>query len=220
MRSSLESQVGGGDKTEDSSWERLWNANNHRVAAQAALICGATPHVAHLVHWKSDFATRDVPGQAKIHPSSVNFDHSKRAHWYLYSELRSTRQPYLHITTAVSPLELALFSDSSVLDLSHDNEVHDDENLDGTEGKTNKPSITTPKDNRYDNVWSFIVDQWVPVDVAHKSQRETFLQLKGLLMHDMLQQVAGDPKAFLENEDFAQLILHVLAAIEHQRIQT
>eukprot|EP00529_Nitzschia_sp_RCC80_P008148 CAMPEP_0113474346 /NCGR_PEP_ID=MMETSP0014_2-20120614/18534_1 /TAXON_ID=2857 /ORGANISM="Nitzschia sp." /LENGTH=1187 /DNA_ID=CAMNT_0000367185 /DNA_START=121 /DNA_END=3681 /DNA_ORIENTATION=- /assembly_acc=CAM_ASM_000159 len=92
----------------------IFNANERRVAAQAALICGATPHIAHLIGGKGSFATRDAPGTARIHPNSINFDHSRRCHWYLYHELRTTKVPYMHVTTAASPLELALFCDSSV----------------------------------------------------------------------------------------------------------
>lgn len=95
-----------------ANWD-AFNSNGHRVAAQAALICGATPHIAHLVAGKGSFATRDAPGTARIHSSSVNFDHSRRSHWYLYHELRTTKVPHLHVTTAASPLELALFCDSS-----------------------------------------------------------------------------------------------------------
>jgi hypothetical protein len=53
----------------------------------AALICMATPHIAHLVNGKMDFAARDVAAYARIHPSSINAGLKRRAHWYLYDEL-------------------------------------------------------------------------------------------------------------------------------------
>lgn len=89
----------------------LWNANSSRVAALVGLICAATPHIAHLTGGRSNFSTRDIVAKAKIHPSSANFQNDRRVHWYVYHELRTTKEPYLHVTTATSPLELALFAE-------------------------------------------------------------------------------------------------------------
>jgi hypothetical protein len=185
-------------------WDK-WNANNHRVSAQAGLICGATPHIAHLVNGRSDFATRDVAGFAKIHPSSVNFCHDRRAHWYMYQELRTTNAPYLHVTTACSPLELALFSDSTG-NWSGEEDVDDlDEHYESL--------YDEPSDD-----WLFIADQWVPIDVSAESQRQTFTRLKRMLTFDMLQQVVQDPGAFVDNQKYECLVLFVLAAIDLQRL--
>jgi HrpA-like RNA helicase len=177
-----------------------WNANGHRVGAQVGLICGATPHIAHLVNGQFDFATRDVAGGARIHPASTNFGKkAKRAHWYVYHELRTTKLPYLHVTTAVSPLELALFSDWS------SSEPDDKEEIDDIE--------LTENDD-----WCFVADQWVPVDVSSLGQRATFMRLKQLLMHDILQQVAQDPMSVLTDSDYEKLVLYVLSAIEQHRL--
>lgn len=179
-----------------------WNSNCDRVAAQVSLICGATPHIAHLVNDTTDFATRDVAGTAKIHPTSVNSDRRKRAHWYVYHELRATKAPYLHTTTAASPLELALFSDPS----SPINAGHTDMSRAGC------------LDDLYgDDNWLFNADQWVPCVVSDPSQHSAFVKLRRLLLNDMLQQVAHDPTEFASNSSYAQIVLFVLSAVEQQR---
>lgn len=185
--------------------ETNWNANGHRVAAQVGLICGATPHIAHLVNGKSNFATRDVAGNAKIHPTSVNFGIDRRAHWYVYHELRATKAPYLHVTTAASPLEMALFSDASC---------------------SMDPDVSSGEDDIYERLddlcndgdWLFLADQWVPVAVSSQAQRQAFVKLRRLLMHDMLQQVAQDPTRFSSDPLYEQIVLFVLSALEQQRI--
>lgn len=208
VRRQLEHSIQSHLKPFGDTWD-CWNANSHRVAAQAAIICGVTPHIAHLVNGRGDFATRDVAGNAKIHPGSVNFSHDRRAHWYMYHELRTTRAPYLHVTTAASPLELALFSDSTYHSWLDD----DEEKEDGEELLDLDHGYDFGSDN-----WLFIADQWVPVEVSAASQRETFTRLKRVLMYNMLQQVAHDPRAFADNETYRQLVLFVLAAIEQQRL--
>jgi HrpA-like RNA helicase len=175
-----------------------WNHNSHRVGALAGLVCVATPHIAHLVSGRNSLATRDSPGTARIHPSSINFDPSKRAHWYLYHELRTTSQPYLHLTTAASPLELALFSEASNVDLySSDWKEH----------------------NLWSSVdWLYIADQWVPVEVSAAKQRSSFIKLRKLLMDTMLQELAEDPASIKDNAVYREIVLYVIAAIEHHRL--
>jgi HrpA-like RNA helicase len=179
-----------------------WNGNANRVAAQAALVCCASPHIAHLVNHRADFATRDVAAYAKMHPSSVNFSNRRRTHWYVYSELRVTRQAYMHVTSAASPLELALFSDGGTFDGDHDDSLYQERER-------------LAKQYR----WLFIADQWVPVDLASQGQRESFLRLKHVLTYDMLQLIATDPIAFLANPTYQHIVLYTLAAVEHHRIQ-
>lgn len=172
-----------------------WNTNAHRLGAIAALISNTTPHVAHLVGGMSNFATRDIAGTAKIHPASTNFDAGHRAHWYLYHELRITKVPYLHGTTAVSPLEVALFASASV------NHVQC------------SPSLLSMSPYGL-----FVVDQWVPVDVTAPSQRDTFLKLRRVLTFEILQQLAVDHRIVLSDTNYHQLVLLVLSAIEEQRL--
>jgi hypothetical protein len=74
-----------------------WNANSHRVAAQVGLICAATPHIAHLVNARYEFAKRDVVSHARMHPTHVNFENENRSHWYLYHELRASKEAYLNV---------------------------------------------------------------------------------------------------------------------------
>lgn len=186
MRRSLEKI---GPKISEQEW-KLWNSNSHRIAACIGVICCASTHIAHLMD--SDcFATRDRLGDAKMHPSSVNRDKRRRAHWYLYHELRTTKEPYLHVTTAASPLDLALFSEpSSFGDLEeYQDELH------------------------------FVVDQWVPVRVRNPEQRESLLKLRRLLTYDLLQRIAQDRKTVLNDGITEQLVLHVLSAVELQRVR-
>jgi HrpA-like RNA helicase len=179
-----------------------WNANSHRVAAQVGLICAATPHIAHLVNARHEFATRDVVSHARMHPTSVNFKNENRAHWYVYHELRTSKEAYLNVTTAASPLDLALFSyASSMVD-------SDDES-----GFRNGIQALVEDDD-----WLFIADQWVPVVVSVPSQRRAFAVLRRLLTHDMLQQVAQNPATFSSMEEYEQVILFVLSAVEQQRL--
>ena len=177
-----------------------WNANSHRVAAKVGLVCCATPFIAHLVGRSSDFATRDMPGTAKIHPSSVNFSHEKRAHWYVYNELRVTKEPYLTVTTAASPLDLALFTDASVW----------------SEEATN--GVDVLEDFYGDDDWLFVADQWVPVVTKKPSQRDAIRKLRRFLTYDMLQYASLDPIKFSTGQLFEQIVLFTLAAIEHQRL--
>lgn len=193
----------GGTNWNANSGGANWNANSQRVAAQAALVCCATPHIAHLVSGRDDFATRDIPGHAKIHPGSVNFDHGKRAHWYVYQELRATSESYINVTTATSPLELALFSDAN-------------SSLESSGGA--ESLYERLEDVISDDDWLFIADQWVPVAVSYQSQRAAFVKLRRLLMYDMLQQVVQDPTRFSMDADYEQIVLFVLAALEHQRL--
>jgi HrpA-like RNA helicase len=186
MRRSLEKI---GPKLSEEEWKR-WNSNSHRIAACVGIICCASTHIAHLMH-ADCFATRDRLGDAKMHPSSVNRDVRRRAHWYLYQELRTTKEPYLHITTAASPLDLALFSEPS--SLGNNDECQDE--------------------------WHFVVDQWVPVKVKSPEQCESLLKLRHLLTYDLLQRIAQDRKSVLEDKITEELVLHVLSAIELQRVQ-
>eukprot|EP00977_Amphora_coffeiformis_P027211 scaffold34595_cov160-Amphora_coffeaeformis.AAC.21 len=179
------------------SWN-IFNSNEHRVAAQAALICGATPHIAHLVAGKGVFATRDAIA-ARIHPSSVNFDHSRRSHWYLYHELRTTKAPYMHVTTAASPLELALFCDSSAGTVSDSEHTEDEEWGEKEE-------------------WVYIADQWVPVSVATFPQRNSFIKLRRVLNFDLLNHIASDPQAFVNEKRYEQLVLCIFSSMEQERI--
>jgi HrpA-like RNA helicase len=113
-RATAESEGGRSQhESKQYDWDGDWNANSQRIGAVVSLICCATPHIAHLVQGRHGFATRDISGSARIHNSSINFDKDRRVHWYAYKELRATKQPYLHVTTAVSPLEVALFSEAS-----------------------------------------------------------------------------------------------------------
>jgi HrpA-like RNA helicase len=186
----------------------LWNENQERVAALVALVCTATPHIAHLVQNKSGcgFSTRDVAERARMHPSSVNFESDRRVHWYVYNELRATKLPYLHATTAVSPLDLALFADASDVKTG----AGDDDEWEGPQFEEEET------DGSVD--WLFVVDQWVPVDVSDPSQRETFLNLRKLFMDEMLQQVARDPARVLSSPEYKRIVLFALSALEHQRL--
>jgi HrpA-like RNA helicase len=182
-----------------------WNLNSNRVATQAALICSATPHIAHLVHAKEGFSTRDVPGTAKIHPTSVNHRPARRAYWYVYHELRQAKAPYLYTTTAVSPLELALFADAdSLLRM----------------GPNDQSGILYEhiKNVFGDDSWMFHADHWVPVVASIPSQKDTILRLRQMFMYDMLQQVALDPISFATNEKYFEVVLYVLSALEQQRL--
>jgi HrpA-like RNA helicase len=198
------SQQPQGDQTDVSS-QVNWNANSHRVSAQAALICCATPHIAHLTHGKEELATRDVAGIAKIHPTSVNHKPSKRAYWYVYHELRASKAPYLYTTTAASPLELALFCDANTLLQSGNNNGDQDVHQQIREAFG-------------DESWLFNADHWVPVVATVSSQRNTLLRLRRILTYDMLQQVAQDPVNFAGNANYKKIILYVLSALEQQRL--
>jgi len=187
-------------------WDAL-NSNEHRVAAQAALICCATPHIAHLVAGKGVFATRDAI-TARIHPSSINFDHSVRSHWYLYHELRTTTAPYMHVTTAASPLELALFCDSSV-----GTSQQPDGDLSDFEYSVEENEEWAEKEE-----WIDIADQWVPVSVTTFPQRNSFIKLRRVLNFNMLNHVAYDPESFLKEERYERLVLCVFSSMEQERI--
>lgn len=177
-----------------------WNANSHRVAAKVGLICCATPYIAHLVGRRNEFATRDLPGTAKIHPSSLNFSHDKRAHWYVYNELRVTKEAYLTVTTAASPLDLALFTDASARSEESDT------------------GVDVLEDFYDDDDWLFVADQWVPVVTKSFSQRQAIRKLRRLLTYDMLQYVSLDPIKFSSGELFEHIVLFTLSAIERQRL--
>jgi HrpA-like RNA helicase len=184
-----------------------WNTNSARVVAQAALICCATPHIAHLVNGKEDFATRDVAGAARINHSSVNCGSGRRAYWYVYHELRVVKTPNLYTTTAVSPLELALFTDSDFLLHSTKSSIDREISL-----------FEYMKEAFGDENWLFHADHWVPVVAANPSQRDAILRLRRLLMFEMLQQVAQNPISFAKNTSYQQVILYVLSALEQQRL--
>lgn len=194
-----------------SSLSAEWNANGHRLAAQAALICVATPHIAHLVNGKNDCATRDVSQYARIHPSSVNASPNRRTHWYLYDQLRTTSMPYLHLTTAASPLELALFSGASRVQFDMD-EYDDGARLD---------DFWDESDDKYEynDRMLYVVDQWVPVQISKSKQKESFLKLRQLLTCDILQQLAEDPQSVATNATYQRIVLYTLSAIEQQRMK-
>ena len=194
LKEALSDVLLGSKKPSDDHWES-WNTNTHRLGAIAALISNTTPHVAHLVGGMSNFATRDIAGMAKIHPASTNFDAGHRTHWYLYHELRITKVPYLHGTTAVSPLEVALFANAS-------------------EDHFQSP----PSSLSMSPYGLFVVDQWVPVDVTAPSQRDTFLKLRHVLTFQILQQLAVDHRIVLSDTNYHQMVLLVLSAIEEQRL--
>jgi HrpA-like RNA helicase len=188
------------ERNSQSNDEVNWNANSNRVAAIVGLICCATPYIAHLTGGRSDFATRDLPGTAKMHPSSLNFAYEKRAHWYVYNELRVTKEPFLMVTTAASPLDLALFTDASTRS----------EEFDG---------VDVLQDFYSDNDWLFVADQWVPVVTKNPSQRQAIRKLRRLLTYDMLQYVSIDPVRFASGELYEHIVLFALSAVERQRIQ-
>lgn len=177
-----------------------WNLNSNRLGAQASLICSSSPHIAHLVTGKNFLATRDVAGEALIHPSSVNFDNSTRVHWYTYYELRTTRAPYLHVTTAASPLELALYSDCG-FSLS----------------ETEKVKFGSEKSEFSE--WLFIADQWVPVAASFSTQQHTIWNLKRWLTYELLQDIVQDPARICSDPDHEQLVHYVISAIEQQRVK-
>lgn len=177
-----------------------WNTNGHRVGAQAALIVSATPHIAHLVSGSNYFATRDLY-DAVIHPNSNNYQSFMRVHWYVYHELRKTSQPFLNVTTAVSPLDIAMFSDPQ----------SDDALLNTV--------LSSEKLNHGKLDWLFVADDWVPVDVAKSIQRADFMKLKHLFTNEILQHIAQEPAAAIENEDYNSLTLHILSALEQQRLK-
>jgi HrpA-like RNA helicase len=184
-------------------WRR-WNLNGHRVGALLAIICAATPLIAHLVDGRMYFATRDSPGEARIHPGSVNGGPYHRAHWYLYHEQRTTTAPYLHVTTAASPLELALFCEASTI------------------GESDDKSGGGPHYAHYvlqGEESLFVVDQWIPVAVAIREQRDAFLYLRNLITNGMLQHISQDPKAVLDNQVYKRIVLFVLSALEQQRMK-
>lgn len=173
-----------------------FNKNSERLAALAALICVVTPHIAHMVCGRMDFATRDVTGYARIHPGSVNAGPNRRTHWYLYDQLRKTKAPYMHLTTAVSPLELAIFSEASTPD-----------------------EAEVPLYGKEIN-WLYVADQWVPVELSAPGQQQAFLRLRQLLTNDMLQQLAHDPESVIKDSTYQRTILFVLSAIEQQRLKS
>jgi len=187
-------------KTDEVMDSKLWNENSHRLASLVALVCTASPHIAHLVRNDNSFSTRDVVEEARMHPSSVNFPDERRVPWYCYNELRATKKPYLLGTTAVSPLDLALFSDSS------------DGKIDESTWEGDVPT------NISDDEWLFLVDQWVPVSVADPKHRETFLKLRKMLTDVMLQQVAMDPASALTSPEYKKIVQYTLSALEQQRL--
>jgi HrpA-like RNA helicase len=178
-----------------------WNLNSERLGAQASLICAASPYIAHLTSGRSFFATRDVAGDAILHPSSVNFNNTMRVHWYTYFELRTTKSPYLHVTTAASPLELALYSDCGFSPADKE----------AIQKRMNSPVLAAE--------WLFIADQWVPVALAQTSQRHLIWGLKRWLTYDLLQDVVQEPGKVAADEDVQKLMLYVISAIEQQRMK-
>ena len=205
------SEVDNGGET--ASWSSKWNINAGRVGALVSLIVGASPHIAHLVNHKNDFATRDIAGNARIHPSSVNYPYKNRTFWYVYNDLRVTKQPYMHVTTAASPLELALFASDGLA--SSSNEYNDDE--EDTDMSSYSEMFQQLQEDHPNLL--FIGDQWIPVASTNKKQRGAFLRLKQLLTDDMLQTVAADPEGFLDNGVYQQIVFFALSAIEQQRLE-
>jgi len=182
-----------------------FNANQDRIAAQAALICGGTPHIAHLVAGTGIFATRDSTS-ARIHPKSINFDRNHRSLWYLYKEMRASTAPFLHVTTAASPLELALFCESSA-GMQYD--------FDGERDDT-KENIDEWNDQEE---WVYMADQWVPVSVSALKQRDGIVKLRRMLNFSMLNLVASDPQAFANHALYERLVLCVLSSMERERLE-
>ena len=91
--------------------------NDKRLGIHVALACYGMQHVAHLIG-SHEFATRDLCG-AYLHPGSVNFRGSsatsssmstESASWFLYQKVVKTSKPFMSVTTAVSPIDIALFA--------------------------------------------------------------------------------------------------------------
>jgi Helicase associated domain (HA2) len=212
IRNQLESEmrdyIQRNSKNPEAKSKINWNANSARVVVQAALMCVATPHIAHLVQGTDGFATRDVVGTAKMHPSSVNHGNSNRAYWYLYQEVQmSEGKPYLLITTAVTSLEIALFCDSDFL-----------------LGQPKQPCDTVNdlyehmKHTFGDENWLYHVDRWIPVVTNQPRQRVALRHLRRLLMYDMMQWVARDPVRYAMMENYREIMHFALSALENQRI--
>jgi HrpA-like RNA helicase len=185
----------------EADWA-TWNANDDRLAALAGLLCVSTPRVAHLVS-RSHLVTNDYQGTARIHPNSVNAGPQRRAHWYLYNESKPSPDSniYLDVTTAVSPVELALFSEGKPLETMCDKD-----------DKTNAFQQLIHKDNVI-----FLADGWIPVSFMDPAQLHVLKKLRNLLRGDMLQQVVQDPHSLMTDPLHEQLIICVLDAIEHHR---
>ena len=104
------------------------------------------------------------------------------------------------VTTAASPLDLALFTDASSRSEEADN------------------GVDVLEDFYDDEDWLFVADQWVPVVTKSFSQRQAIRKLRRLITYDMLQYVSIDPIKFSSGELFEQIILFTLSAIERQRL--
>jgi hypothetical protein len=121
----------------------------------------------------------------------------------------------MHVTTAVSPLELALFAEASTLSQE---ESDSEEDIDSYSEDDEDYSFYGWDQDDKDHSWLFIADQWIPVEVSKPSQRDTFLKLRNLLMGSMLQQVSQDPEAVLEHPEYKKIVLFVLSALDQQRL--
>jgi hypothetical protein len=121
----------------------------------------------------------------------------------------------MHVTTAVSPLELALFAEASTLSQE---ESDSEEDIDSYSEDDEDYSFYGWDQEDKDHSWLFIADQWIPVEVSKPSQRDTFLKLRNLLMGSMLQQVSQDPEAVLEHPEYTKIVLFVLSALDQQRL--
>jgi Helicase associated domain (HA2) len=207
LESEMRNYIQRNAKNPDSEFEIDWNANSARVVVQAALICCATPRVAHLVQGTDGFATRDVAGTAAIHPSSVNHATSNRAYWYLYQELQlDGERPYLLTTTAVSPLEIALFCDSDFLLRPK----HEDDVVNDLYGHI--------KHAFGDENWLYHVDRWIPIVTNEPRQRVALQHLRRVLMYDMMLWAARDPVRYARIPGYHDILHFVLSSLENQRI--
>jgi hypothetical protein len=179
-------------------------SNDKRLGLHIALICCAMQNVAHLVGGSYQYATRYL-AEAFVHPSSVNF--SKRegnVFWYMYLRLVQTKRPFMSVTTAVSPVDIALFAGSSDLVESREGDY-----------MTNASCLSEVTKS------PFIIDDWIPVRRLEKladgrcSSLEPFLNARRLLNHSMAR-ISEDAKRPLSDtqKEFASILI---AIIEHER---
>lgn len=154
-------------------------------------------------------------GKAKRGAGTTTQGYECGAHWYVYNELRTTNQPYMHVTTAVSPLEVALFSEAGGMEMTASGDDDDSDEVGCTvvwESVKEMERLLANED------WLFFIDQWVPVEASSKKQRRAFLKLRRLLTYELPQQIAEDPSTALGRPGVLQLVLFVLSAIEQQRV--
>ena len=114
----------------------------------------------------------------------------------------------MHVTTAASPLELALFCDSSAgTSKQPDGDLDDSEYM-----------VEGDEEWSENEEWIDITDQWVPVSVSMFAQRNSFIKLRRVLNFNMLNHVAYDPETFLKEERYERLVLCVFSSMESERI--